>query len=266
MFIRPLSDVHNEFSIYNVPELPTDARTVLVLAGDIALADRVNTTLVPFLDNLSDRFQDIMYIPGNHEYYHSSLTRADEKLFTVCKRYGNVHYMQTETMVIEDVMFIGATLWTDLNRGDPIVIWHADSQMNDYEVIRTGPPAEPYRRKAKPIDTIGLNMSHRAFLEEALKSPEREGLKTVVMTHHQPLTALNKGHYPAGPLDYAYYNTGLDDLVLDYGPDVWISGHTHHPNDETIGRTRFVRNPRGYTRNPDGSEGLGFDGGLVIEL
>lgn len=270
MLIRPLSDIHNEFSVYNLPPLATDSRTVLILAGDIALADRVNTTLVPFLDSVADRFQDILYIPGNHEYYHSSLMTGDRKLEDVCKRYANVHYMNRKSMVIDDTMFIGATLWTDFNRGSPMVRLASEAGMNDFKVIRTGKSAdgeEAYARKIKALDLMVINTDHRNFIEESLKLAKHSGQKhTVVFTHHGP-SFVSKNPIYNEPMDYAYYNSfGLEDMMLDYEPDLWVHGHSHWPVDTMIGNTRLLSNPRGYSKNPNGYEDLNFRELLVVEL
>lgn len=266
MFIRPLSDVHNEFSTFNLPPTSVDSETVLLLAGDIALADRTESTLVPFLDSLTERFRDILYIPGNHEYYHSSLMRADDKLKAACARYSNVHYMQEKFMVIDDVMFIGATLWTDFDGGNPIASMTAHQSMNDFNYIRTGPATLPYERKMRPLDVMGINAQHRKFIEDSLKTAHRSGNKAVVFTHHSPTMQSCTGAYPAGPLDYAYYNTRMDDLIMEYGPALWVHGHSHHPIDFMMGETRMCSNPRGYSRDPHGHEGLGFNDQLVIQV
>lgn len=269
MFIRPISDIHNEFSIYNLPPAETDSKAVLILAGDIALADSVNSTLVPFLDSVTDRFTDILYIPGNHEFYHSSLARGDDKLEAACKRYSNVHYMNKKAMSINGTFFIGATLWTDYNRGDPMARMAAENAMNDFKVIRTGPKGAPYQRKTRAIDFMALNNDHRLFIEQELKFAEHAGQpkgKVVVFTHHGPSFMSRDPQYNE-VLDYAYYNSyGLEDLMLDYEPAVWIHGHSHYPVDYMIGNTRVVSNPRGYSKNPNGYESLDFRELFTIEL
>lgn len=268
MFIRPVSDIHNEFSVFNLPPTGVDSMATLVLAGDIAVAKRGLSTLTPFLDAVADRFTDVVYIPGNHEYYNDgSLLRTDAKLEAICKTYPNVHYMNRKTMLINGVRFIGATLWTDFKKGDPLVIMTAHESMNDYNCIRTGTYAEPYRRAIRPVDIIGLNLDHRGFIEHALKEAKMAGEKVVVFTHHSPSIMSRSPDIRPGLLDYAYYNDcGLEELMLDYEPAVWVHGHSHHPVDYMIGNTRVVSNPRGYSYNKDTDEGLGFIGSLTIEL
>ena len=80
MLIRVMSDLHLEFSQGNmhVPELPDDAKTVLILAGDIGLVKKTHT-FIDFITDMSARFQDVIYVMGNHEHYkvHFLLLEAD---------------------------------------------------------------------------------------------------------------------------------------------------------------------------------------------
>lgn len=268
MFIRPLSDVHNEFSTFNVPATDVDSMATLVLAGDIGVAKRPNT-LHPFLEDVSKRFANVLYIPGNHEYYNDgSLLRTEAKLADICAKYPNVHYMNRQTRKIDDVLYIGATLWTDFKKGDPIVMLQAGEELNDYEHIRTGTHAEPYRRTIRPIDIIGIHLDHRSFIETELKKAKLAGeKKVVVFTHHGPSFMSRPKEMRPTNTDWAYYNDcGLEDMMLDYGVSVWIHGHSHYPVDYLIGDTRVVSNPRGYAYHGDKTERSDFSGSLVIEL
>lgn len=267
-YVRPLSDVHNEFSTFNVPETDVDSEATLVLAGDIGVAKRPST-LIPFLDSITDRFKDILYIPGNHEYYNDgSILRTDAKLTDICNRYDNVHYMNKKSRKIGDTLFIGATLWTDFKRGDPVVILQCHAEMNDYQCIRTGTRAEPYRRTVRCADILSMHLDHKQFIEHELKVAKLAGeKKIVVFTHHGPSFMSRPKGMRSNNLDWAYYNDcGLEDLMLDYGVSVWIHGHSHYPVDYMIGDTRVVSNPRGYAHHGDATERSDFGSSLVIEL
>lgn len=261
MFIRPASDIHNEFNMFTVPPLDTDARGILILAGDIGVG-KTRSTLEPFFESVAEQFADVLFIPGNHEYYHGSLWTIDEKLEAMCRQHLNVHYMNERMMKINGVRFIGATLWTDYNRGNPMVTHSCLETMNDFKKIRTGPKDQHYQRTTRPIDFMVLNQRHRQFIEAQLRDAKAAGEDAVVFTHHGPSMLSRPQWERTGPVDYAYYNTGLEDLIMDFGPKVWIHGHSHYPVDYMLGDTRIVSNPRGY----HGLQESVFEDRLVIEL
>ena len=60
----------------------------------------------------------ILYVPGNHEYYGADIDRTRKQLAEECARYG-ITLLDTDAIVIDDVHFIGATLWTDFLRNGP---------------------------------------------------------------------------------------------------------------------------------------------------
>jgi predicted phosphodiesterase len=71
MNITLLSDLHLEF---NNPVQPGEGE-VLVLAGDITTVDTVKKDAA-FFKSASDNYDLVIYIPGNHEYYHSDINDA----------------------------------------------------------------------------------------------------------------------------------------------------------------------------------------------
>ncbi len=261
MFIRPASDIHNEFGMFTVPPMDSDARGILILSGDIGVGKTIST-LEPFFDKVSEQFADVLFIPGNHEYYYGSLVTMPAKLEALSRRYMNVHYMDRRMMKIGGIRFVGATLWTDYNSGNPVVIQQCREAMNDFKQIRTGTKAEPYVRRSKPLDFMALNTLDRLFIEQELKAAKEAGERAVVFTHHGPSFLSRPDWERQSPVDYAYYNTGLEDLILDFGPEVWIHGHSHYPVDYMLGDTRIVSNPRGY----HGHETSLFNDALAIEL
>ena len=54
----------------------------------------------------------ILYVPGNHEFYGTDIDRARNQLAEECCSLG-ITLLDSDAIVIHDVHFIGATLWTD---------------------------------------------------------------------------------------------------------------------------------------------------------
>ncbi len=130
MKIHLLSDLHLESGPYALaPELACD---VIVAAGDIG----VDIQGIEWLKTLD---KPVVYVLGNHEYWRPKndpidmdevIDRIREAAFG-----SNVHVLENESIVIGNIHFLGATLWTDLGKFHPSLINEAQRLMNDYRTI-----------------------------------------------------------------------------------------------------------------------------------
>jgi hypothetical protein len=173
--------------------------------------------------------------------------------------------MGNETVVIEGVCFVAATLWTDFNLfGAPEAAMRvAGAQMNDYRLIRTDGHARPLY----PTDTLARHRFTRDYVDRELARAFAG--PTIVVTHHGPYrAAMRRGH--EHDIISAAYVSDLSSLIERYQPDVWIYGHTHQSHDTMIGRTRIVQNSKGYGPHPalrlTTWENPEFDPRFVIEV
>lgn len=267
MFIRVFSDIHLEFGRnYKIPspqnffisELPTDKETILCLAGDICSIES-NRFHESFLNaELVDRFKKVLYVPGNHEYYNGSLMRTDDKLQEYCDKHG-ITFMQKKSLEIDDVVFISATLWTNLTNVHPFNLFKIAQNINDYKKIRIGPSAKPYLKNLTTSYADSLHKNHLKFIDNELYVYADR--KCVVMTHHAPsYQCINEYYRQNSDFNNAYYSD-LDQLILQYQPELWISGHSHRTYDFNIEKTRLINNSVGYP-----GEMTGFDPDLVIAI
>jgi len=214
MKIFLISDVHTEMAArYFDPffdydclqfDYPEDA-DVVVLAGDIGI----------WLNGLEwavNKFKnkEILYIIGNHEYYHSDINiigdmrrKADEL---------GVYLLDNDSVIIDDVRFLGTTLWTNFDQYSHFEVNKAWDSMNDYKYItsRTWWSKKHNREQALNLmdldSTFGFDptffsptvsyLSHA----KALKWLEQQLLKshngrTVIVTHHAPSMRAVLGHF-----------------------------------------------------------------------
>ena len=275
MLIRILSDLHLEFGYLNLPEMADEAQQVLVLAGDIGLASH-SWSYVPFLEETSERFRDVIYIMGNHEYYRTSILRGFDKIrervqFEFAPT--NVHILDNEVITIDDVSFVCSTLWSDFDNHNPWSMYTAEVNMSDFNIIRTGPKSEPYQRKFKPADALALHVTAKRFVFDSVKEEKGKGRKVVVVTHHAPsvLSIGEKFKTPEYQALNGAYASKLEEEIFNSKPDLMIHGHTHTSFDyelvdELYGAgvaTRIICNPRGY----HGQEiNTGFNPTLVVDL
>jgi hypothetical protein len=61
---------------------------------------------------------------GNHEFYGQKIPKLIDEIKEVAQG-SNVHVLENQSVEIGDVVFLGATLWTDFRlNGDPVVSAH----------------------------------------------------------------------------------------------------------------------------------------------
>ena len=283
MRIKLVSDLHLEFSDINIQN--DQDYDLLILSGDIMVAqDLHDHPVVPsiyeygsfaelgrkqkrvqtfrdFLKRCSFQFPHTIYVAGNHEFYHGKWHQTLDVLATECEKFPNVYFMEIGSKKIDDVTFIGGTLWTDMNKGDPLTLHAVRDMMNDFRIIRK--EFEGYTT-LKPSDTV---VRHRKMLDY-IKTvvAEKPDEKFVVVGHHSPSFQSVHESYKSEYLMNGAYHSDLSEFILDR-PQIklWTHGHTHHPFDYMIGETRVVCNPRGY--ESDGySEDTGWNPNIVIEV
>jgi len=264
MKIAYCSDLHLEFGKRNF-ELP-DA-DLLLLAGDILMGDAVNETntsfisesaqnQIDFLFDVNHKYKKVIFIPGNHEYYHTIYDNVPGIINGFLKKEGlsNIEFTQRGVFNFDDVQIIAATLWTDLRKMNPMVVEVCRNYMNDYRVINkiyTTESQDAATRPLRPSDTYDFHIADREFIKNILESSEYK--KKVVVTHHAPSEYSldpDYAHVGSDGAEYAYACTDMEYMLFDCGVHTWVHGHTHFPVDYTCGdepsACRVVSNPRGY--------------------
>jgi Icc-related predicted phosphoesterase len=284
MKIKLVSDLHLEFSDINITN--SDKCDVLILSGDIMVAQDLhdhhaadfdpysNNALADlsskmqrvarfrdFLKRCSFQFPHVVYVAGNHEFYHGKFYAGIDYLRHECAKYPNIYFLECDTKVIDDVVFVGGTLWTDMNKGDPLTMHAIEGMMNDFRIIRND-KREFARMSARDVVTRHA----RTLSYFRLMLSEHKDKKCVVVGHHSPSLQSVHETYKSQYLMNGGYHSDLSEFILDH-PQVklWTHGHTHHPFDYVIGETRVVCNPRGY-ENEGYSEDTGWNPDIVIEI
>jgi Icc-related predicted phosphoesterase len=196
-------------------ELPTiaPAADVFVLAGDCG--EEMSRKAIPWVaENFKRYGLPILYVPGNHDFYHAHLPHEITKARLVAEHYG-IHLLATgQSVVIGGTRFVGATLWTDFDLGGygHFAELEAIRWLNDYRYIR----AENYR-KALPKDTAAEHIAQRYRIEQILATPH-DG-PTVVVTHHAPLAQSLQSEKVESELDAAYASD-LSSVIQTYRPEL----------------------------------------------
>lgn len=242
MKFRLFSDIHLEFDHYTVRPHDDDKDTILVLAGDI-IPLYLAGQLKRFFDETAHRFKYVVYVCGNHEYYNSNLSFGQQIFKNLAETYKNVHCLNDEAFIIDDVAIIGSTLWTDFNKGNPMSMLNAEMAMNDFRIIKM---SDKDYRKFKPKDAYNIHIESKKFIFDEIKKHKDAGLKTLVVTHHGPSRMSIHEMFAMSNINSAYVSD-LSNEILDTEPNIWCHGHTHTSFDYMIGNvTRVICNPRGY--------------------
>jgi predicted phosphodiesterase len=266
MKVAVCSDLHLEFQDLDLHN--TEGAEVLILSGDIMIAEdlhqhpndppTVTNPYAPyinlgarqqaamrfrgFLQRCSERFPHVVYVAGNHEFYHGKWKASLQDLRDTCAQFNNVYFLERDVKVINDVTFIGATLWTDMNKGDPLTLHAINDMMNDFRIIKND---EHGYTKLRPAHAMYRHQQTIGYLNAIL--PDMKDRKIVFVGHHAPSKESTHPKYKSDYLMNGGYSSDLSEFIMDH-PEIvlWTHGHTHDPFDYMIGETRIVCNPRGY--------------------
>jgi predicted phosphodiesterase len=301
MKIALASDVHLEFGDHNLTN-DTGCDT-LILGGDICVAKDLykadptgilenakSERFVAFFERCAAAYKDVVYIMGNHEHYNGdfkfSLSRIRESLSHI----ENLHILDKECVTIDDVTFVGGTLWTDMNKEDEVTLHGISRMMNDFRIVQNSnrmvnfssqvyatkeDGSEDYTKVVgKKFHTRAARFSpedavedHKLMLEFIKATVDANSTqKFVVVGHHSPSKSSTKPRYENETLMNGGYSSDLTDFILDR-PQIkmWTHGHTHHAFDYMVGSTRIVCNPRGYVGYESDDE-TGYDQNLILEV
>lgn len=258
------SDLHLEFG--NLVLDNTENAEVLILSGDICVA-----RVLPFLDSHSgqrfreffsqcaNRFSNVVMVAGNHESYNGDIATTNKILKDAVKEFNNFHVLEKECVKIGDIIFIGATLWTDMNERQGHTINVVGRMMNDFRLIKNSNAMVSYKAmdsdgtlefKERPstfstLDAIKEHEQTLDYIHHVVSGKDDQ--KFVVVGHHAPSKLSTHPSYADDTIMNGGYSSNLSQFILD-NPQIklWTHGHTHHLFDYVIGETRIVCNPRGY--------------------
>lgn len=277
--IKLVSDLHLEFSDVDIPNNGAD---VLILSGDILIAQdlhdhprqswvesknylwrggqmrpELSDRFRNFLDRCSKNFPHVIYVAGNHEFYHGKWFATLDYLREECSNWNNIYFLEKDVTIIDGIPFIGCTLWTDLNKGHPVTMHHVSTLLNDHRLIRHDKLGYI---KIRAVHTMERHHEHLQWLKETVPQYER----CVVVTHMGPTPlSVHPGYKEDYHINGAYFSD-LSEFILDH-PQIklWTQGHTHRAFQYEMGSTLIACNARGYEGHEPDS---GWNKNLLIEI
>jgi Icc-related predicted phosphoesterase len=260
MKIALVSDVHLEFGDLDFDN--TDNADVLILGGDICVGNDItqrdpynslgeeyrSNRFHAFFQRCCDRFPHVIFIVGNHEHYHGDFAKTIPHFRDVLGYLTNLHILEKETFVLDDVTFIGGTLWTDMNKRSIRTLHEISRMMNDFRCVDNSAKSSDQRGWNPRFTTTDAADDHDAMLEFIRNTVEANPAgRYVVVGHHAPSRLSTHPRYAHEAIMNGGYSSELDNFILDH-PQIklWTHGHTHEDFDYCIGSTRILCNPRGY--------------------
>jgi Icc-related predicted phosphoesterase len=262
MKIKVVSDLHLEFSDVDIPNNGAD---VLILSGDILIAQDLhdhprgdwlqsreylwkNGQMRPeksdrfrnFLDRCSKNYSHVVYVAGNHEFYHGRWIATLDFLREECSHWPNIYFLEKDVKIIEGMPFLGCTLWTDLNKGNPVTMHNVSNLLNDHRLIRHDGLGYT---KLRAVHCMERHHESLNWLKETVPNYNN----CVVVTHMGPThLSINERYKDDYHLNGAYCSD-LSEFILDHAQiKLWTQGHTHHAFTYKVGNTTVACNPRGY--------------------
>ena len=237
------SDLHLEFGALDSIKNREGAE-VLVLSGDILVAKDLATAADrtskyhEFFEKVVNEFPHTVMVMGNHEHYDGEFTKTADTIREFLEVFPTVQLLEKQTWEHDDVMFVGGTLWTDCNQGDPNTMWSMSKAMNDHRAISLGGV------RFLPEDSLEDHKRCLEFIDRATATADKT---YVVVGHHAPSRQSISPRYRDNREMNGAYASDLEEFILARPQiRVWTHGHTHSNFDYVVGSTRIVCNPRGY--------------------
>ena len=257
MYIKLVSDLHLEFNrtathdmfcppvLYCMPA-DTDKETILVLAGDIGSLNNL-AQLKSFLLQKCDQYHSVVYVPGNHEFYGTSIQEGCEALNILRSLRDNLYILSAGRpgVVIGQYVFFGDTMWSQVSSKT----YQFSRYLNDYHLIKV---SKRNQKRITPRYTSFLHTRQRMMIEKAVtefgSNPRK--LKKVLVSHHGPSPVSDHPDFFGSDLKEFFHNTELSESQVKFYSmfDLILHGHTHRCQDvvDPLTGVRTVANCVGY--------------------
>lgn len=254
-----LTDLHLEGS--NMSQLRNPGWDYLVIAGDLSTE---NGLVDQFFSYKAPTDIPIIYIPGNHEFEGKRVDKALNDMRELLQPFENVHFLYNESVIIDDIKFIGSTLWTNfeldgMEKVKENMDW-AKQNVVDFTYIFTQKENGKYA-SITPQEMAKMCDDAIRFLDFELRHNPFDGEK-VVVTHFAPHKNSIDPLYKRG--NSSYWVNNLEHLMGF--SRYWLHGHIHSSANYNIEGTDVICNPRGYSKMLDLSSNNKFDRELLLPI
>lgn len=262
MKIRILSDLHLDINRNYPIEYDKNTEEVFtVIAGDTS---GYPEDTIKFLKE-NQYIKNGVFVSGNHIVYNDErldIRSLQDILKKEFPKESNITYLENDYKVVNDIVFVGATLWTDYKYcgQQETNMWIASRYMNDFRWGRWK-DSDGNIQRLEPSNCLQMHEESISYIDNITKQYPNN--KIVVVTHHCPSPKCLSDKYINSSIN-ASYISDLEQFILDR-PNIcaWCCGHIHNSIEFLIGNCKVISNPRGYQIR---KENPNFDFNKIIEI
>lgn len=227
---------------------------ILIIAGDLGHKNEQN---LKFLDIISEYFDHVYIVLGNHDYYlinsesykyvHSSNLRVDE-LRTYIKDMNKVTLLEGQIVNYKGIKIQGNVGWADGQYLSKTLKSDKDPQ----ELYIEGDYLGPGKGWVRMNDCVLIKPGHR--FDARFKSNQiswEPGETDIMVTHYNP-SILKSHQNPKYKNDYltTFYCFDGSKLMKEKTPKLWFYGHSHEGVSYKYKGCQVLTNAIGYPHEP----------------
>lgn len=227
------SDFHFEFYSKKLAEHIIDKwifepdTDLIIIAGDLHVGANKAIRTLKYIYDVHGI--DIVYVPGNHEYYHSLFETENRKFREGIIHQKGYHILLSDHLNINGVKIFGCMGNIDGSYEEINIFTHG--ALNDFHTIADFEDHYVYgRRERKALNKAG----------------SEDGID-IIITHTMPHPRCVSPKYKGDSFNACFTNDWSEEIIK-YEPKFYICGHTHDNVDVIIHKTNILANPFGYPR------------------
>ncbi len=215
MDFQYVSDLHLEMS-GKLPKIKRNAAN-LILAGDIG--NPFSKIYKRFIQIVSEMFDKVFLITGNHEYYNTdnyTIEEIDNSIREYISNYTNVYFLQNEIHHFNDeIVIFGSTYWTHIETQEELIIKRV---LNDYNYITNFTVS-----KCNELHDLAIKSLEDHYAKHKDK-------KWIIILHHVPYKNLTLAKYHNIGYNSAFASNEYPKILDEENVIAIIYGHTHTPS------------------------------------
>jgi hypothetical protein len=227
--LQYISDLHLDIN-KTLPKIVPKAK-YLAVCGDLCIPS--SPYFRQFLQQQSNSFERVFFVPGNHEFDSGSMFDKEKVqkwepiMRSICNEFPNIHYLNRNTyQLTPNILIAGSILWSrPILRKDSI---YEDSNPENY------------------LQHVAEHNQHVEWVTDTIQKNNKK--KIIMLTHFVPTFRLIEPKYQQrGIYATSRFATDLEHLIKE-PLHAWICGHSHSVIDCNINGVHCAINAYGYSK------------------